>query len=105
MPINAQDHYDQVTDAWKEFMGDNLHFGCFETEDMELPQATEMLIEKMLELCDIAKKTRILDVGCGIGGLEQPHPHRNMPTGSPIDARYSRTFSPKVSSGMGCCGR
>jgi 27-O-demethylrifamycin SV methyltransferase len=68
MPTSAKDHYNQVTDAWKEFMGDNFHFGYFETEDMELPQATEMLIEKMLELCHIDKNTRILDVGCGIGG-------------------------------------
>jgi hypothetical protein len=40
MPTNAKDHYNHVTDSWKEFMGDNLHFGYFETEDMELPRAT-----------------------------------------------------------------
>jgi len=68
MPVNAKDHYNRITDAWKVFMGDNLHFGYFETEDMELPQATDMLIEKMLELCDISPQSRILDVGCGIGG-------------------------------------
>ena len=32
MPVNAKSHYDHVTDAWKEFMGDNFHFGYFETE-------------------------------------------------------------------------
>jgi 27-O-demethylrifamycin SV methyltransferase len=68
MKIDVKTHYDHVTDAWKEFMGDNLHFGYFESEDIELPRATDMMIEKMLELCDITKDSRILDVGCGIGG-------------------------------------
>jgi 27-O-demethylrifamycin SV methyltransferase len=68
MPINAQSHYNHVTDAWKEFMGDHLHFGYFETEDMDITRASETMIEKMLELCDISESTRILDVGCGIGG-------------------------------------
>lgn len=68
MPIDARSHYDNVTDAWTEFMGENFHFGYFESEDMELPRATEMLIEKMLELIDIDEGSRILDVGCGIGG-------------------------------------
>jgi cyclopropane fatty-acyl-phospholipid synthase-like methyltransferase len=68
MATDAKAHYNHVTDAWKEFMGDNLHFGYFEPLDVELPQATDMMIEKMLELCDITKDSRILDVGCGIGG-------------------------------------
>jgi 27-O-demethylrifamycin SV methyltransferase len=68
MPIDAKSHYDNVTDAWTDFMGDNFHFGYFESDDMELPRATEMLIEKMLELTDIGKESRVLDVGCGIGG-------------------------------------
>jgi cyclopropane fatty-acyl-phospholipid synthase-like methyltransferase len=67
MPVDAKEHYEHVTDAWKYFMGDNLHFGYFETDDMELNQATDRLTDKMLELCDISKDTRILDVGCGIG--------------------------------------
>jgi len=68
MPRTAGSHYDFVTDAWKEFMGDHFHFGYFETEDMELSRATEVMIEKMLELCDVSGDSRILDVGCGIGG-------------------------------------
>ena len=68
MPIDAKSHYDNVTDAWTEFMGENFHFGYFESDDMELDRATEMLIEKMLELTDIGGESRVLDVGCGIGG-------------------------------------
>ncbi|MEW6553558.1 MAG: methyltransferase domain-containing protein [Actinomycetota bacterium] len=67
MPANAREHYNHVTDSWKEFMGDNLHFGYFETEDMELARATDLLIEKLLELSDINADSHVLDVGCGIG--------------------------------------
>lgn len=67
MPISAKKHYNYVTDAWKEFMGDNFHFGYFETEQTDLPAATNALIDKMAGLCHITGKSRILDVGCGIG--------------------------------------
>jgi 27-O-demethylrifamycin SV methyltransferase len=68
MPMDAKDHYNHVTDAWKEFMGEHLHFGYFETEDVDLSKAVEVMTDRMLGLCDISEKSRILDVGCGIGG-------------------------------------
>jgi 27-O-demethylrifamycin SV methyltransferase len=68
MPRKASDHYDSVTDSWKEFMGDHFHFGYFETADMDLEGAGVTMIEKMLELCSITGESRVLDVGCGIGG-------------------------------------
>jgi 27-O-demethylrifamycin SV methyltransferase len=68
MPTDAKEHYEHVTDAWKKFMGDNMHFGYFESEDTDLDRATEILTDKMLELCNISGESRVLDVGCGIGG-------------------------------------
>lgn len=49
-------------------MGGNLHFGYFDNPDDELTTATCRLIDKMLEYCSINGKSKILDVGCGIGG-------------------------------------
>lgn len=60
-------HYNRITDAWLEFMGDNLHFGYFATPDMELPEAARAMIDRMLALCDLSGKSRVLDVGCGVG--------------------------------------
>lgn len=68
MSGDAANHYDRVTEAWKEFMGEDLHFGYFESPEMGLAEATDRLIDRMLELCDIHEGTRILDVGCGVGG-------------------------------------
>jgi 27-O-demethylrifamycin SV methyltransferase len=60
-------HYDRVTDAWREFMGDDLHFGYFETPDTELSEATRAMTDRMLALCDLCGESRVLDVGCGVG--------------------------------------
>jgi cyclopropane fatty-acyl-phospholipid synthase-like methyltransferase len=68
MGEDAATHYENITDIWKEFMGDNFHFGYFETEDMDLEQAAEKMIDKLLEPCDLSEESRVLDVGCGIGG-------------------------------------
>lgn len=61
-------HYDHVTAAWQTIMGDNFHFGCFDKDDMSLAEATNALIDKMTDLLSITEKSKILDVGCGIGG-------------------------------------
>jgi 27-O-demethylrifamycin SV methyltransferase len=68
MAGDSAEHYEMITDIWQEFIGDNFHFGYFETGDMDLPRAAEMMIDKMLELCGVSESSRILDVGCGIGG-------------------------------------
>ncbi len=68
MSVDPAVHYDRVTEMWKEFMGEDLHFGYFESPEMGLSEATDRMIDKMLELCDIDHRTRILDVGCGVGG-------------------------------------
>jgi 27-O-demethylrifamycin SV methyltransferase len=65
---DAASHYDLITDLWKEFMGDNLHFGYFESEDTGLPRAANAMVEKLLEPCAISEESRALDVGCGVGG-------------------------------------
>jgi len=67
VPLDSKTHYDQVTDAWKEFMGDNFHFGYFARSDMDIAAAAEAMVERMAELCEIGADTRVLDVGCGIG--------------------------------------
>lgn len=67
MGFDSASHYDRITEAWKEFMGANFHFGYFPDDNTPLELATELMIEKMAGLCDITPETRVLDVGCGIG--------------------------------------
>lgn len=60
-------HYNSITDAWKHIFGDNFHFGYFTSPSISLNEATDALIDKMAALGDLSERTKVLDVGCGIG--------------------------------------
>jgi len=61
-------HYDYIADAWQYLLGDNFHWGYFETPRQTLESATEVLIDKMVSRVDLKSASMMLDVGCGIGG-------------------------------------
>jgi 27-O-demethylrifamycin SV methyltransferase len=108
-------HYNHVSDAWKEFMGDNFHFGYFETGQTALPAATDALIDKMAGLCKITDKSKILDVGCGIGepalyihkkyrcsvtGISTSERGVQLASGRSRELGYNRAVSFRVGDGM-----
>jgi len=61
-------HYDSITDAWPYILGQNFHWGYFESSNDSLEKATDNLIEKMVSYTKQNEKLNVLDVGCGIGG-------------------------------------
>jgi len=60
-------HYDAITDAWRYIFGEHFHYGYFASPEVELPAATRALIDELAALSQITGKTRVLDIGCGIG--------------------------------------
>ena len=60
-------HYNRVTDAWTLLLGNELHYGVFETGKEPLPEATQNLTWRMIEALQIARDQTVLDVGCGTG--------------------------------------
>jgi 27-O-demethylrifamycin SV methyltransferase len=60
-------HYDRVHDAWLLIMGEEFHYGFFDTPDTPLSDATDALTKQMLGRGRIARDDRVLDVGCGTG--------------------------------------
>jgi 27-O-demethylrifamycin SV methyltransferase len=60
-------HYDRVTEAWGLLLGEELHYGVFESSDEPLDDATAALTERMIEAADLRPGLDVLDVGCGTG--------------------------------------
>lgn len=60
--------YDHVTKAWELLLGQDLHFGLFDSPQLPLPAATAGLTRHMAHLAQLRSDLRLLDVGCGIGG-------------------------------------
>jgi 27-O-demethylrifamycin SV methyltransferase len=60
--------YDRVTKAWELLLGDDLHFGYFEKPQVPLGAATARLTREMADWVQPIRETKVLDVGCGIGG-------------------------------------
>jgi 27-O-demethylrifamycin SV methyltransferase len=61
------EHYDHVTAAWGLLLGDELHYGVFETGDEPLPVATDALTGRMIDAARLSPGMDVLDVGCGSG--------------------------------------
>ena len=64
---DIKSHYNAVSEAWRFIFGDNFHLGYFRTDDMDLSEATNALIDELAQLGIITKNSNLLDVGCGIG--------------------------------------
>lgn len=62
--------WDQISEGWQIVWGPHIHHGYYENNSTTLPPllAQEKLIEKLTELLEITPLTKILDVGCGMGG-------------------------------------
>jgi 27-O-demethylrifamycin SV methyltransferase len=68
MPTNVKSHYNEITDGWRLIFGENFHLGYFRTAEETLDQATINLVDLLAGMGSISESSRILDVGCGIGG-------------------------------------
>lgn len=71
------EHYDRVTRAWALLMGDDLHYGVFDSPTDPLAEASDRLTSLMIEVGGLTEPgpdsstgapLRVLDVGCGTGG-------------------------------------
>jgi cyclopropane fatty-acyl-phospholipid synthase-like methyltransferase len=61
------EHYERVTDSWRYLLGEDLHYGVFDSGDEDLADATSALTKRMIEAADMSPDLDVLDVGCGTG--------------------------------------
>ncbi|MFK7978137.1 MAG: class I SAM-dependent methyltransferase, partial [Halioglobus sp.] len=64
---NPTEHYNTVVHAWGELLGQNLHYGFFESANTDLATATEALTSQMLAAAKLQPNMNVIDVGCGTG--------------------------------------
>lgn len=60
-------HYDRVHRAWTLIMGDEFHYGLFETSATPLSEATAALTSVMVHNAEISPGDKVIDIGCGTG--------------------------------------
>jgi tocopherol O-methyltransferase len=61
--------WDQISEGWRIIWGPHIHHGFYENDRMLTPlQAQEILMHKLAAKLEISAQSKILDVGCGMGG-------------------------------------
>lgn len=63
--------YDASSGLWEQIWGEHMHHGYYGPDGSELKdhyQAQVDLIDELLNWADVNSASRILDLGCGIGG-------------------------------------
>lgn len=60
-------HYDRLSFFYRALWGNHIHHGYFE-DDETSPEAQLKLIRRLAKQARIKEKSRVLDVGCGLGG-------------------------------------
>lgn len=63
----VQDHYDRLSPLYRRFWGSHIHHGYWEGKE-PVKAAQIKLIQKLIEWSGLRRGSRVLDVGCGIGG-------------------------------------
>ena len=61
-------HYDELSPYYLDIWGMHIHHGYWKTGTESKEEAQEQLITELVSRANIAKNSRILDVGCGLGG-------------------------------------
>lgn len=63
-------YWDKTSSGWQKIWGPHIHHGYYENNKLlqDPIAAQEKLIDKLLELLELTVRSKVLDIGCGLGG-------------------------------------
>ena len=64
---HIREHYDRLSGLYRLFWGEHLHHGYWDG-DQSPAQAQIRLMERLAETAEVPSGSRVLDIGCGLGG-------------------------------------
>ncbi len=73
--------YDQSSPLWEDIWGEHMHMGHYGKqgdEEKSDAQAQIDMVDRLLDWGEVTAPTRVLDVGCGVGGSSR-HIARRFP--------------------------
>jgi tocopherol O-methyltransferase len=65
---SIRDHYDRLSPLYAALWGEHIHHGYWNGEEISPAAAQVMLVEQLARFARINRGSRVLDVGCGLGG-------------------------------------
>lgn len=68
---DVAEHYDDLDGFYRQFWGEHLHHGLWETGSETPQQAIENLIDRVAKPLDLPAGAAVCDVGCGYGGTSR----------------------------------
>ncbi|EPS45784.1 hypothetical protein H072_153 [Dactylellina haptotyla CBS 200.50] len=83
-------HYDLLSDYYYSLWGEHIHHGYFTEDPTDTKEAAQRrLITLLLERSEVPSNSRVLDVGCGVGGTTRylAHEHSCSVTGVTISGK------------------
>jgi len=64
-------HYDELSTYYRDLWGEHIHHGYYARGNESRQEATEALIDLLVEPLGIEAGATVLDVGCGVGGTSR----------------------------------
>ena len=63
-----KEHYDLASPYYQKLWGKHIHHGYYITNKETKAKASENLLKIIIKKANIKEKSKILDIGCGVGG-------------------------------------
>ena len=70
LKLRIKEHYDKCSTYYQQLWGQHIHHGLWRpgNEGLTKEEAQEALVDSLLNAAELPEQSKVLDVGCGVGG-------------------------------------